>query len=95
MGLDLYIMKEGKAKQNKKGQWYWKVTKICSMRNVWGFLEQLYLENCKIESKSGLQLWEAAHSIENDEERRIVLDNIKEANIKNSDEEFYNVEGWW
>lgn len=95
MGLDLYIRKQGKIKTNKKGQYYWTITELASLRNCWEFLDILSVENCETIEISGSTLFNCAKDISKENERSYVLDELDDAGIKNSSDEYYQVKAWW
>ena len=100
MGLDLSIRKIGKTKTNKQGQSYWIITDILRLHNTWNFLDKLgdystNIANCCKTTFSGEDMYGAANKITNEEEKEIVLKELKEAGVKNSEDIFYEVYPRW
>ena len=99
MSLDLSIRKMGKVKINKKGQQYWTITELINLRNTWNFLDKLNnynaIKNCYQTEFSGEDIYSAANEIQNETEKEEVINELKEAKIKNSEDIYYEVYPWW
>ena len=99
MSLDLSIRKMGKVKINKKGQQYWTITELINLRNTWDFLDKLdkynTIKNCYQTEFSGEDIYSAANEIPNETEKEEVINELKEARIKNSEDIYYEVHPWW
>lgn len=77
MGLDMTVMIESEQTTNSKGQIEWKTTMIGNLRNCWEMLESLGIENCTTKAFSGDELNEIVESLENENEKEFIKEEVK------------------
>lgn len=94
MGLDIFIRKRGKTKENSKGQKYWTVTEVLRLSNTWGFLNLLDVENCKSECFYGADLLEIVDTWDDTtSEKGYILGEFHRAGIRS--DKYYDIYAWW
>lgn len=98
MGLDLTISEITKYDMDEKGRTTRLITELCNFHNTYEYSDKLNwaiecgLNNNSIVEFTGEMLYQQAENIENEQEKEYVLTGLKNAEILNSCEEFYQVE---